>query len=220
MTADTRLAALDPARGALLMIDVQRSFADPALLGAYGMDAGVSAALAAAIDRCSDLVDHARAAGVPIYWIELATEPNTPWRASRWLRTGDLDAPLDPEEPCVVGTPGAQWYRIGPRAHETRIRKRAYSGFLGTDLATRLRSDSIRWVTVAGLTTECCIAATATDALQLGWPVVLAEDATAAYEARLHEAAIEQLALNVAAISSVDAVASLWRCGTGAEGAA
>jgi nicotinamidase-related amidase len=220
MTADTRLAALDPARGALVMIDVQRSFGDPAHLTAYGMDAAATAALAAAIDRCGDLVDHARAAGVPIYWVELATEPDTPWRASMWLRTGDLDAPLGADEPCVAGTPGAQWYGVEPRPDEVRIRKRGYSGFLGTDLAARLQSDSIQWVTVAGLTTECCVAATATDALQLGWPVVLAEDATAAYEARLHGAAIEQLALNVAVISSVDAVAALWQRGTGAEVAA
>ncbi|RXZ66832.1 cysteine hydrolase family protein, partial [Agromyces albus] len=168
------------------------------------------AAVAAAVERCGELVQSARAAGVPVYWIELGTDPAAPWRASNWLRAGDLDAPLSPDEPCVIGTPGAEWYRLSPAPGELRTRKTGYSGFLGTDLAAELRRRGIRWLSVVGLTTECCIAATATDAIQLGWPVLIADDATAAYDLELHEHALAQLALNVAVIGSSAEITALW----------
>lgn len=205
-----QLSALRPERGALLVIDVQRSFADPAHLGSYGLDEDAAEAVARAVVRCADLVAAARRRGVPVYWVELATPADQPWRASMWLRTGDPHAPVGNDEPCVVGTPGAEWYGLAPAPGEPRFPKRGYSGFAHTGLADRLRADDVEWVAVAGLTTECCVAATATDALQEGWPVLLAEDATAAYSAGVHAAAVAALALNVAVISSVDEVETMW----------
>lgn len=214
--AEARAAAvLELGAPALLVVDVQHDFGDPAALAAMGLGDEVLAGVAAAVDRCAVLVDAARALGVPVYWIELATPADRPWRASQWLRGGDQDAPLSAEEPCVVGTPGAEWYRLRPDSGEPRTRKRGYSGFLGTGLAERLRADGVRWLTVIGLTTECCIHATATDALQLDWPVVVATDATAAYSAELHRSALELLALNVADLRSGDEIIALWR-GNGA----
>ena len=205
-----QLSALDPRTGALLVVDVQRSFADPDLLGAYGLSDTAHAAVAAAVDRTADLVDAARAAGVPVHWIGLGTPVDRPWRASAWLRRGDPDAPLGPDEPCVLGTPGAQWYGVTPGEGEALTIKRGYSGFLGTDLAARLAADGVTWVAVAGLTTECCVAATVTDAFQLGWPVLLVEDATAAYTGELHRAAVDALALNAAVVSDTAETARVW----------
>ncbi|GAB3601361.1 cysteine hydrolase family protein [Microbacterium tumbae] len=205
---ERQLGTLTADGAALLVVDVQRSFGDPAMLAGYGLDDAAYAAVAAAVERCGQLVDAARSAGVPVYWIELATE--TRWRASAWLRSGDLDAPLGDDEPCVVGTPGAEWYGLAPGAGEMRVRKTGYSGFLGTGLAERLRADGIRWVAVAGLTTECCIQATATDAVQLDWPVYIPRDATAAYDLGLHEGALAQMALNVGVIGTSAELVSLW----------
>ncbi|GAA1735773.1 isochorismatase family cysteine hydrolase [Microbacterium paludicola] len=205
---ERQLATLARERPALVVVDVQRSFGDPEMLGGHGLDAAAQASVAAAVERCAVLVADARALGVPVYWVELGTV--TPWRASQWLRDGDLDAPLGDDEPCVVGTPGAEWYGVQPLAGEARVRKTGYSGFLHTDLAARLRVDGIGWVAVVGLTTECCIQATATDAIQLGWPVYIPDDATAAYDVPLHAAALEQLALNVAVIGSSSELSGLW----------
>jgi nicotinamidase-related amidase len=115
------------------------------------------------------------------------------------------------DEPCVVGTPGAQWYRLRPAAGELRVVNRGYSGFVGTDLDARLRAAGRDWLTVAGLTSECCVQATAQDALQHDWPVVVARDATAAYDPAVHEAALAQLALNVAVLCDSGEVAGQWR---------
>jgi len=199
---------------ALLVVDVQRDFADPGHLGALGLTDATLADLDAAVTSIAGLVDAARGLGVPVVWVELGSDPSRPWRASSWFRGGDYDAPMGEEEPCVLGTPGAQWYRLRPAPGETRVVKRGYSGFLGTDLADRLRAAGHDWLTVVGLTSECCVQATAQDALQLDWPVVVARDATAAYDPDVHAAALAQLALNVAVLCDSDEVAGLWKQAT------
>jgi nicotinamidase-related amidase len=198
-------------RPALVVVDVQHDFADPERLKDYGLTDAALSALDQAVTRVGALVDAARAAEVPVVWVELGSDPARPWRASNWLRGGDYDAPMSPAEPCVLGTPGAQWYRMRPAEGETRVVKRAYSGFLGTDLDARLRAAGCDWLTVVGLTSECCVHATAQDALQLDWPVVVPRDATAAYDLDVNAAALTQLGLNAAVLSDTDEVVGLWK---------
>jgi nicotinamidase-related amidase len=205
-----RLATLGTSP-ALVVVDVQRSFADPAELTAQGLGTAAIAGIGAAVERIAELVDAARRAGVPVAWVELVSDPARPWRASGWLHSGDPDAAYDAFQPCVAGTAGAQWYGMTPREDEIRVVKRGYSGFLGTDLAERLRDAGIDWLVVTGLTTECCVDATATDAFQLEWPVVVPRDATAANDATLHENALVQLALNSAVVTTAAHALDLLR---------
>jgi nicotinamidase-related amidase len=200
-------------RPALVVVDVQRDFADPDRLTEYGLTDAALAALDQAVTRISDLIDAARAAEVPVVWIELGSDRARPWRSSNWLRGGDYDAPMSPDEPCVLGTPGAEWYRVRPSTDELRVVKRGYSGFLGTDLDARLHTAGCDWLTVVGLTSECCVDATAQDAMQLDWPVVVPRDATAAYDLDVNAAALVQLGLNVAVLSDTDEVVELWKKG-------
>ncbi|NQX33459.1 cysteine hydrolase family protein [Herbiconiux sp. VKM Ac-2851] len=193
----------------LVLVDVQRDFADPALLAEWGVDEAGLAAVDAAVTRCGELVDTARRLGVPVVWVELAYDPARPWRASAWLQTGSLDSPTD-AFPCVAGSPGAEWWRLAPAPGEPQVPKRFYSGFAQTSLAGVLDELQAGWLVVAGLTTECCIQATATDAAQHDLPVVVARDATAAYDVALHEAALASMALNVADVRSVTDIERLW----------
>jgi nicotinamidase-related amidase len=212
--AGLRRAQLDWLTGrqpALVVVDVQRDFADPGCLGGYGLTEAALAAVGRAVSRIGALVAAARCAGVPVTWVELGSDPARPWRASNWLRAGDYDAPVLPGEPCVLGSPGADWYRMAPAAGELRVVKRGYSGFLGTDLDARLHAAGCEWLTITGLTSECCVDATAQDAVQLDWPVLIPRDATAAYDLAVHEAALKQLELNVAVLSDSDEVGALWR---------
>lgn len=190
------LVGLDPTAGAVLVVDVQRSFADPAHLSDYGLDDAAHASIVAAIAAMDELVDAARASGVPVVWIELASDPAAPWGSSNWLRGRD-PLVMAADEPCVVGTAGAEWYGVHPAVDEVRIAKRHYSGFHQTGLDDILAAAGVEWVAVVGLTTECCVAATATDAMQNGYRVLLPADASAAYEVRIHDNALEQLALSV-----------------------
>jgi nicotinamidase-related amidase len=206
-----QFAQLSGWQPALVVVDVQVDFGDPAALGAYQVSADALAALDAAVTRIGDLVGAARELRVPVAWVELVSDPARPWKSSNWLRGGDYHAPMAPDEPCRAGTRGAAWYRMAPADGELRVAKRGYSGFLGTDLDARLRAAGAGWLTIAGLTSECCVDATAQDAMQLDWPVVIPRDATAAYDLGVNAAALTQLALNVGVLSDVDEVVGLWQ---------
>lgn len=207
---ELQLAQLAERTPALVVVDVQRDFGDPSLLGAYGLDDETVDVLERTVTRIGELVDDARRLGVPVVWVELGSDPERPWGASNWLRSGDYDAPVSADEPCIIGTPGAEWYRMEPAEGELRVVKRGYSGFLGTALDERLRAAGYGWLTIVGLTSECCVDATAQDAMQLDWPVVVPRDATAAYDLAVNDAALRQLELNVAVLSDVDEVVALW----------
>ncbi|RXZ67997.1 cysteine hydrolase, partial [Agromyces albus] len=60
---ERQLGGLSADGAALLVVDVQRSFGDPAMLEPYGLAPDAAAAVAAAVERCGELVQSARAAG-------------------------------------------------------------------------------------------------------------------------------------------------------------
>lgn len=194
--------------GALLVVDVQRSFADPAHLP--WLDEAGLAAVDAAVTRTAWLVDQARASGVPVVWVALEQLPDSPWLTSLWLRGLDEGTWPVPDEPCVLGTPGAEWFRVGPLPGETVVPKRRYSGFLGTGLEAHLRETGVTWVVAAGLTSECCVDGTVRDAFQLGFRAVMTSDATTAYDAQTHTHALSVLAQNAAVVATSASVAAAW----------
>jgi nicotinamidase/pyrazinamidase len=58
----------------------------------------------------------------------------------------------------------------------------AYSGFQGTDLASRLHAAGIRRLYIGGLATDYCVLNTVRDALRLDYKVLLLGDAIRAVE--------------------------------------
>lgn len=198
---------------AVLVVDPQRDFGDPELLPR--LDAGARDRIDAALAGTRLLVDRARAAGIRVVWTRLVQDPDEPWDSSRWLR-GLADLPPDraaAREPCLVGTPGADWYGAAPLEDEEVVDKRRYSAFHGTDLARLLYSAGVSWLVVCGLTTDCCIDATARDAFQHGFRVVVAADAVGTYEQSRQDTALAGLARHAAVVATVDAVTGPWRAG-------
>ncbi|MFL1375736.1 cysteine hydrolase family protein [Nocardiopsis protaetiae] len=198
---------------AVLVVDPQRDFADPERLPR--LDAGARGRIDAALDGTRTLVDRARAAGVPVVWTRLEQDPDEPWDSSRWLRglAGLPPEQAQAREPCLTGTPGPEWFGVEPLGDEEVVTKRRYSAFHGTDLVRLLYSSGVTWLVVCGLTTDCCVDATARDAFQHGFRVVVAADAVGTYEQGRQEAALAGLARHAAVVATVDAVTGLWRAG-------
>lgn len=207
-----RLSSLIPLAGtpALVLIDVQNDFGNPDVIRNYGLVEADLARVEAAVDTMEELVTKARENNVLVVWVELGSDPDDPWKASNWLRTGDYDSPMDANEPCIINSEGADWYRVTPIEGEPRIVKPTYSGFVRTDLDDVLHELNASWLTVVGLTTECCVFATSQDAMQNNWRVVVPVDGVTAYDPAVNEAALRTLAINIAAISDSDTVTRLW----------
>ena len=196
---------------AVLVVDPQRDFGAPERLP--GSVPGVRDRIDAALAGTRLLVDRARAAGVRVVWARLVQDPDDPWDASRWLRglSGLPPKQAAAREPCLAGTPGVEWYGVHPRKGEDVVDKRRYSAFHGTGLADLLRSVGVSWLVVCGLTTDCCIDATARDAFQHGFRVVVAADAVGTYEQARQETALAGLARHCAVVATVDAVTGPWK---------
>jgi nicotinamidase/pyrazinamidase len=158
----------DP-RTALIVVDVQNDFADPAgSLSVAGGDAivpYVNGQIAAAV-----------AAGAFVAYTQDWHPPSTPHFAvdgGRW--------PVH----CVAGTWGAAFHPsldagAGPSVRKGVGGEDGYSGFTvrdprgdtlePTELARLLAAHGIRRVVVCGLATDYCVRATALDALAMGFP--------------------------------------------------
>jgi nicotinamidase/pyrazinamidase len=167
---------------ALVVVDVQNDFADPAgSLAVAGADAVVVAANMA--------VTEAVAAEAMI----VATQDWHPESTPHFAKDGGI-WPVH----CVHGTWGAELHPdLELPAFTRRVRtgehgEDGYSGFTMRDLVTGaevpteleglLRERGIRRVVVCGLATDYCVKETALDAVRLGFEVRLLPDAVAAVD--------------------------------------
>jgi nicotinamidase-related amidase len=200
-------AWIDPARTALITVDMQGDFASPdGAMAQMGCD---MSAIPAAIANASRLVDAARAAGVPVVWVAALRQPGplSPIRRERLARLGyeTFDGGI-----CTVGTPGSAFIGPQPAEDETIIAKKSYSGFFKTELDEVLRGRGVDTIVVCGLTTECCVDGTVRDGYNLEYHVFLISDACACYGDDLHQAALRALELNCAILASTDEIVQAW----------
>jgi nicotinamidase/pyrazinamidase len=154
---------VDSARDALIIVDVQNDFCPG---GALAVPQGDEV-----IPTINRLLKQS--------WLSVATMDWHPAEHSSFEPHG---GPWPPH--CVQGTTGAELHpeldadsiqlTITKASHRD---KDAYSGFDGTDLARILREKGITRVVVCGIATDYCVKATAHDALEEGFEVVVLEDA-------------------------------------------
>jgi nicotinamidase/pyrazinamidase len=165
-------------RTALLVVDVQNDFADPA--GSLSVRGGEEI-----IAPINDEVARALAGGGVVVY----TQDWHPEMTPHFARDGGI-WPVH----CVAGTWGAELHP-SLRVEGERIRKGiggedGYSGFTvrdpvsgdetPTELEAMLRRHDVQRVVVCGLATDYCVRATALDAVRLGFETLLLADAIAA----------------------------------------
>ena len=195
-----------PARTALVLVDMQVDFASPdGALGRQGVDMTTAQA---AVKQSEHLAEAARAANVPLVFVRLITQAQTPFEQEWKSRRGDSTPPL-----CIEGSPGAAFVGPQPRSSDYVVAKSRYSPFTNTRMDESLRALGRDTLVICGLTTECCIDATARDAFECDYHIIIAADAVAAYEPQLHSAALKALALNCATLASTREIAAAWALG-------
>jgi nicotinamidase-related amidase len=148
-------------RPAIVVVDLTNGFTDPA--------APTGADLSDVVVATAELIEAGRPAGVPVVFTTIAyTSAEADGDAITWLtkatgmralREGSRAVEIDDRLP------------VDPRDH--LITKKGASAFFGTGLAallTGLRADT---VLVCGATTSGCVRATAVDAVQSGFSVLV-----------------------------------------------
>lgn len=183
------LQAPTPADTVLLVIDVQVDFVAPEGVCAQG-GADVSA-MPDAIARIEQALRAARACGMTVCFVRLETSPqgDSPAMVRHMARRGMPGG----EALCRAGTCGADYWRVRPAAGEREIVKSRYDAFLETGLDALLRRLGTRTVVLTGVSTDCCVDATARGAFQRDYDVLVLADACAAGTRDDHEAALGAL---------------------------
>ena len=207
VTAGDLAAMIPPASTALVVVDVQKDFAAPdGLLGRVGADLS---AVGPALARIETLIAAARAAGATVAFMRVVTRPETDSRALRTLmaRRGTPGG----EAICRIDDGGADYHRVRPEPGDIEIEKTLYDSFHGTDLDAQLRARGITTLVMTGFSTDCCVDQTARTAFHHDYDVFVVSDATAAYDAALHVAALDILQKNCVLLTDADAVAAAWR---------
>jgi nicotinamidase-related amidase len=198
---------IEPARTALVVIDVQEDFVSPkGAAGHWGIDLSI---LDAPLDNVDRLIAAARAKGVTLVFARVVTKPETDSDALKALhrRKGRPPQALDI---CRVGTSGVDYYRVKPEPGDMEVEKRLYSSFSGTDFDARLRARGIDTLVIVGFTTDCCVDCTARDAFHLNYDVFVVTDACAAYDEDLHYGALNGLSKNCALLTDTQSVLRAW----------
>jgi len=157
---------------ALLIVDVQNDFLPGGSLAVKDGDQ--------VIPPLNGYIEHFRKRG-------LATYATRDWHPPNHCSFQDQGG-IWPSH-CVVTTRGAEFaptLKLPKDCHvvskATDPSRDAYSGFEGTDLAQRLRTDQVRRLFVGGLATDYCVLNTVEDALREGFAVILLEDAIRAVD--------------------------------------
>lgn len=105
------------------------------------------------------------------------------WRRARWPVIHVQHMSLEPDSPLRPELPGNAFKpQALPIEGEPVFRKSVNSAFIGTPLEEHLRREGIRRLVVAGITTDHCVSSTVRMAGNLGFEVVVVEDATATFE--------------------------------------
>jgi nicotinamidase-related amidase len=189
-------------RAALVVNEMQNAIANPAHI-----DTPLAAQVTArgVVARINTLTAAFRAAGAPVIYCTIAAR--TPdWDgfvvncalAARIKRTGKL----------VVGTPGGALHDDLTVEPSDIVSHRAHgmAPFTGTDLDATLRGYGIDTVVLTGVSTNIALPGAATEAVALGYSVVLAEDCTAGATPETHHMQITQHLLMLATITSAESV--------------
>jgi nicotinamidase-related amidase len=204
-----------PARGdtALLLIDVQ-TIASPAYLHrkavAKGLDgAAVDAALAdygarfgAALQRCAQVLQAARAAGIPPIHVKIeaatfdARDTGPLHRRLGWL------IPKGSQE-------GAFLAEAAPLPGEIVVTKTASGAFTGTSLDRMLRNMGVVNLLLCGFMIDECVETTLRVGLDLGYQAVVVGDATTAYHREVYDYTVRKLGWYGLVRSSDETIATL-----------
>jgi len=146
---------------ALVLVDLQNDF-----LGAAGLEPAASAVVRGA----ARLLAAARRAGVPVLHVVTSVPAGGAGRMPHWDRRDDRR--------CVAGTPGHEPpAALAAAPGEAVVAKTFFSGFSSGALAPALAASGADAVVLAGVHLHGCVRATALDAYQRGFEVMVAEDA-------------------------------------------
>ena len=203
---------LDPARTALVVVDMQIAFLKPGLPSEVPMAREI-------VPNINRLAAASRAAGAAIVWVYNTFDDNIFAEWSSFLGgTASPETAKRIAEQLMEGAEGHPlWPDMDVRDGDMRAVKRRFSAFIqgSSDIEEQLRAKGIDTLAITGTLTNVCCEATARDAMMRNFHVVMVADGNATYTDAIHNASLTSMSISFADIMTTDEVIGAL-AGTGA----
>lgn len=189
--------AIEKARTAAVIIDMQRDFLEP---GGFGETLGNDVShLRRAIEPTKNLLAGLRAAGMLVIHTREGHRPDLSDAPPAKVHRGSPKGRIGDEGPMgrilVRGEPGHDIIpELYPIAGEPVVDKPGKGAFYATDLGTILAGRGIDTLLVGGVTTEVCVHTTVREANDRGFKCIVLSDCTASYFPEFHEVGLRMVA--------------------------
>jgi ureidoacrylate peracid hydrolase len=194
---------LEPARTALLVVDMQNSFCHPN--GSIGRGGGSVAAMAATIPQVKRLIEAARQAGIRDVWTVQNHYAQDATRLAHRITPHTVKRSSG--APALKGTFDAEIVdelkELSQEPAEIVVKHR-FSAFLDTRLETLLRIKDIHTLILCGVSTSLCVETSARDAYQRDYDVIVVSDAVASSWEAGHQASLAVIDKYFGAVATTD----------------
>lgn len=178
-------------KSALLVVDMQHFFLDPA-------SPTFTCGGLAILPNLQKLIKVFRQAGRPVIYSRHVHHPD------------GIDAGIMGwwwEGMCLEGSPESEIHNdIAPLPSEKVVFKHRYSAFYNTDLETILRSFKIEDLVMTGIMTNMCCESTTRDAYYRDYRVFFLADGTGSVTEEMHLASLLNVAFGFAWVTDVDTI--------------
>ena len=197
---------LDPARTALIVVDLQNGFMAP------GQPAEIAPAREI-VPNVNRLAAATRAAGGTVVWIQNTITPESEKSWSIYLGNfANEDWGLRMRRAFTPGDFGHALYpSLEVRPSDLTVRKTRFSAFVpgASELDSILRGRGIDTLIVVGTATNVCCESTARDAMMLNYKIFFVSDANACRTDEEHNATLAILLVMFADVRSTDEMVNL-----------
>jgi nicotinamidase-related amidase len=192
--------AIDPARCALVIVDVQRFFARPDSAFAQvfqkiapGATDGYFQRVRTVLPKIQELQQSFRSQNLPVIFCVFGSYTGDGQDLPRWLKDFDqLGLKLLGRRPNP-SVNDASWQvedAVAPRPGELVLNKTSSGALSSTKLDQILHNLGVNSLAVCGLTTAICVAQTARETADRGFRVVMVQDACTELSEEMHHAAL------------------------------
>lgn len=210
-------ADLDPARTALVVVDLQNGFMMP------GVAHALCETAVEIVPNVNRLAAAVRETGGKVFWIQNTHDDAC---LQDWSILHDYTVPEKQAHrvrSMSAGTVGHQlWDGLDVQPQDERVLKYRFSAFIqgSSDLAERLRAQGYDTVLITGTVTNVCCESSARDAMMLNFKTIMVTDGNAASNDAEHNASLIAFYLTFGDIMSTDELVAVLHKNAAARDAA
>ena len=209
-------ADLDPAKTALVVIDLQHAFMTD------GVGHAVCPAARDIVPAVNRLAAAVRRAGGGVFWVQMTHDARC---LDQWSVAFAMNTPAARDKRIAALSEGGLGHRLWPdldvRAADEIVKKYRYSGFLpGTsELPERLRARGLDTVLITGTVTNVCCESSARDANMTNFRTIMVSDGNAAMSQAEHDASLTAFYATFGDVMDTDMIIAALERGQSAKAA-